>query len=95
MPKRSATRGDESVIALQALTFLASETERLERFLALTGLGPDDVRARASEPDFLVGVLDHVLADEPLLLAFCAEAGLAPEIPARARARLAGGGHGG
>jgi hypothetical protein len=94
MPKRSTTKGDESVIALQALTFIASETERLERFLALTGLGPDDVRARAEEPDFLAGVLDHLLADESLLLAFCAEAGLAPEVPARARAKLEGKSHG-
>ena len=39
-------------IALQALAFLATDGERLERFLALTGMGPDELRTRARERGF-------------------------------------------
>lgn len=84
------TREAAETVALQALGWLAAEPDRLARFLALTGTGPEDLRARAGEPAFLAAVLDHLLADERLLLAFAAEAGLAPEAPAAARARLPG-----
>jgi Protein of unknown function (DUF3572) len=57
-------------LAVAALGFIAGEPERLGRFLAMTGLGPASIRDAASEPQFLAGVLDHVAADEPLLLAF-------------------------
>ena len=36
-------------------------------------------------------MLDFVLADEPLLIAFCDEAGLPYDAPMRARAALPGG----
>jgi hypothetical protein len=76
-------------LAIAALTFLAGETERLERFLALTGLGPQSLRAAAREPSFLLGVLDHVASDEILLLTFANENGIDPEDVGRARDALA------
>jgi hypothetical protein len=76
-------------LAIAALTFLAGETERLERFLALTGLGPQSLRAAAREPGFLLGVLEHVAGDESLLLAFANENGIDPEDVGRARDALA------
>jgi hypothetical protein len=76
-------------LAIAALGFLAGEHERLERFLALTGLGPQSLRAAAREPSFLLGVLDHVAGDETLLLAFADERGIEPEDIARARDALA------
>jgi Protein of unknown function (DUF3572) len=94
MLKSSATSDEASVVALRALAFLAGDGGRLARFLALSGLAPEDLRARAGQAEFLAGVLDHLLADESLLLVFCAEAGLRPDVPARARAELAGGSHG-
>src|SRR6202049_2360545 len=78
-------------IAIAALTFLAGETERLERFLALTGLGPQSLRAAAREPSFLLGVLEHVASDETLLLDFTNEGGLNPEDVGRAVAALTDG----
>jgi hypothetical protein len=75
-------------LAVQALTFIAQDGERLGRFLAITGIGPAEIRDAAREPNFLAGVLDHVMADETLLLAFAEHAGIDPaEIP-RARAML-------
>lgn len=81
---------ESEVIALKALGFLASETERLERFMALSGLTPAAIRKQASEPQFLAGVLDHVLADQTLLLLFAESEGFTPGAVATARRQLPG-----
>jgi hypothetical protein len=75
-------------LAIQALTYLAGEPERLARFLALTGIGPDSLRAAAREPSFLAGVLDHLASDEALLTQFAAQAQVDPLAVAEARATL-------
>ncbi len=75
----------------QALAFIAEEPERLGAFLAASGIGPDAIRDAAREPGFLAGVLDHMLGDESLLLAFADSAGLNPASIARARRALGGG----
>lgn len=76
-------------IALAALAFLASESARLERFMALTGMTPDELRLRATEPDTLAAVLEYVLHDESLLLAFTANHGIDPAMVAPAHVLLA------
>ena len=58
--------------------------------MAATGLAPAELKLRAGDGNFLGGVLDYLLADESLLLAFAAEEGLAPDAPADARRRLTG-----
>jgi len=78
-------------LAIQALNFLATEPERLGRFLALSGLGPESIRTAAAESGFLAGVLAHLGEDEKLLVAFAAEAGVTPAEVDRARRLLAGG----
>jgi hypothetical protein len=77
-------------LAIAALGFIAAEPERLGRFLAMTGIGPDSIRDAAREPRFLAGVLDHVAGDEALLRGFAAEHELDPETVMRAREFLAG-----
>ena len=79
-------------LALRALAFLAEDPERLGRFLALSGIGPGELRSRAADPALLGGVLDHLLSDERLLVAFAAANGLKPEEAARARWHLPGAG---
>ena len=79
-----------SDIAVQALVFLAQDMDRLGQFLALSGLDPSRIREAAQDPGFLTGVLDHLLADEKLLVAFAANSGLRPERVAEARAALSG-----
>ena len=73
------------VLALQALDFLAQEPERLGRFLALSGIGPAQLRDSAGSPHTLAGVLDHLLQDESLLLVFCSLNGHLPQSVAPAR----------
>jgi hypothetical protein len=77
-------------IAVLALVFLAEDNERLGRFLALSGLDPRTIREAARDPAFLVGVLDHLMGDEKLLVAFAAGNNLKPQQIADARAVLAG-----
>lgn len=79
------------MLALDALTFLAGEPERLGRFLASTGIGPADLMARAADPALLARILDHVLADESLLHLCAAETGVPVERIVAARLRLPGG----
>jgi hypothetical protein len=87
---RRMTRELAESMAIQALTYLAGDGERLGRFLAVTGLGPDEIRAAAGEPGFLVGVLEYLASDEPLLSGFATEAGVAPTDIATAHMALGG-----
>ncbi len=77
-------------VAIAALAFIAAEPDRLGRFLAESGIGPQSVREAAREPQFLAGVLDHVGGDERLLLAFAAENKMDPDEVMRARDAIAG-----
>lgn len=77
-------------LAVQALAFLAPQPERLGRFLALTGIGPETIRAAASDRNFLAGVIEYVVSDEALLLEFAAYAQVKPAAVVRARAALSG-----
>ena len=79
---------DTETVAIKALSFLAGRPEELGRFLALTGVDPSSLRHSAVDPDFLGGVLDFLLQDEPLMLVFAEAEGIAPEAVAKARHRL-------
>jgi hypothetical protein len=92
MKARSAhAREAAEALAVQALSYIAQDGERLGRFLSLTGIGPAEIRTAAREPGFLAGVLDYLAGDESLLTAFAAEAGLDPSTIAAARLALGGG----
>ncbi len=81
---------DPHTLALQALAWLASDEERLVRFLNLSGLTPGGLRRTATEPASLGAVLDYLLAWEPLLMSFSEEHGVPPELIAQSRQRLPG-----
>ncbi|MGD0023961.1 MAG: DUF3572 domain-containing protein [Xanthobacteraceae bacterium] len=84
------TREAAELLAIQALAFIAEEPERLNGFVAVTGIATDRIRAAAQEPGFLAGVLAHMLGDESLLLAFAQSAGIDPADVARASSALGG-----
>ena len=87
---KSLSPSDAESIALRALGFLGDHRERLDGFLALTGIELAGFRAAAIEPGFLIGVLDHFASDESLLLSFAREMGLSPVMVVEARTILAG-----
>ncbi|MBS7704001.1 DUF3572 domain-containing protein [Chelatococcus asaccharovorans] len=91
-PQRPSPPPDPEEIALRALGFLAADDERLERFLGITGLGPDTIRESASQPGFLAAVLDYLASDEALLLTFAANHRLDPQAISHARQKIAGPG---
>ena len=84
------TRDQAEALAIQALTFIARDSERLGRFLAVTGIGPAEIRKAAGETGFLAGVLEYMASDDGLIGAFASETGLDPADINKARAALAG-----
>lgn len=84
------TRDWAEALAIQALGFLAEDGERLGRFLAFTGIEAQSLRDAAREPNFLLGVLDHLAGDERLLTEFATQKEITPEVVTRARDLLAG-----
>jgi uncharacterized protein DUF3572 len=87
---RSLTQQAAEGLAIQALTFIADDGERLGRFLVTTGIGPAQIRAAAQQPGFLVGVLEYIAGDERLLQEFAASAGFDPADVGKALAALGG-----
>ena len=89
LKSRQSTSVDSArSLAVSALGFIAADSDRLNRFLSLTGLGPDNLRTAAADPAFLGSVLDYLVADEKLLVEFAADSGLKPEAVARAHEAL-------
>ena len=76
------------IVAIQALSFVASDGTLLGRFLSETGIGPTTLRQSASDPAFLVNLLDFVLRDDNMLKDFAAHSGLPPDTIAAARDAL-------
>ncbi|MEJ1158787.1 DUF3572 domain-containing protein [Prosthecomicrobium sp. N25] len=90
MARESLSADDAEKIAVSALGFLAGRPEHLGRFLAETGLGPETIRAAASDPRFLAAVLAFLMGDEAVLLEFTEALRLRPTLVAIAHHRLAG-----
>ena len=86
MTKRAKNpRQIAEIVAIQALSFVAGEPERLGLFLAESGLGPDTLRSAATDPQFLAAVLDFVLRDDAMVMAFAKSVELDPTNVAAAR----------
>lgn len=84
-------RVDEAeAIALEALSFMATDAERMMRFLDACGLTPQTLRSAAAAPGFLAAVLEHFTADPALVEEYAANAERSPAEVARAREILGG-----
>ncbi len=73
------------IVAVQALSFLAGDPQRLGAFLAESGIGPETLRSAAADPHFLISVLDFVLRDDLTVKAFANASQLYPTNIAAAR----------
>ena len=81
----------KALLATSSLPMLDDELESLfARFFALSGLDQASLKARASEPAVLGGVLDFVLGDERLVLSLAETFDVPPEAFAKARRKLPG-----
>ena len=79
------------MIAVRALAWLAGNDDLMPVFLGTTGSTADDIRAQASDPAFLMSVLDFLAMDDAWIMGFCDDAGLPYETPMQARQALPGG----
>ena len=89
IPKVSFLPVDPPALALTALAWVLGDERRAQRFLDLTGLAPDDLRARIGTAEIQLSVLDFLCAHEPDLVSAADELGVAPAEIATARERLA------
>lgn len=89
MPARINT-DEAATLALHVLAHMAGDEEELDRFMALTGMGLDDLKTKADQPEVLIAVLEYYLNHEPSLLAMAEELGIDPMMPAVAHRALAG-----
>jgi hypothetical protein len=88
--KSSSGMADTTTIPLQFMTYLASDEDRLQTFCSTTGFGQNDLVAHLQDPAFQGFLLDFALADESLLLSFCADNELTPETVIKVRRALPG-----
>jgi hypothetical protein len=84
-------RESAEVLALNALGWLAGESEEIGAFLTATGLARGDLAALAREAGFLAAVLDFCLESDARVLACAAALGVPPTALAEARMALPGG----
>lgn len=75
---------ETAALALGALGFILSDDRRAQRFLDLTGLDADGLRAALSEEETHRAIIDFLCAHEPDLIAAADSLGVSPEALRRA-----------
>lgn len=78
--REPSSPSDPQALALNALGWVLSDQDRAERFLSLTGLTPEELRASLGEPSTLGAVMDFLCAHEPDLLGAADALGVQPEM---------------
>lgn len=79
---------DAAVLALRALAHVAGDDDLGPRLLAVTGLDPAELRARAGDPVVLAAVLEFLTSHEPSLIATAEALDVRPERLAAAQGVL-------
>lgn len=70
---------EASVLSLAALGWLLQDADRADRFLSLTGLDPDTLRAAIGETHTQVAVLEFLANHEPDLISAAEALAITPE----------------
>ena len=82
------TPNDPAAVALAALAAVVSDERRAQRFLALTGIGTEELRRRVGDPQLLAALIAFLEAHEPDLVAVAEQAGVTPAELIEARRAL-------
>ncbi len=86
--KSSTDLSDPSRLALAALGWVLADEDRAQRFLDLTGLTPDGLRAALAETGTHRAILEFLCAHEPDLLGAAAAMDIDPARLAAAKEEL-------
>ncbi|RVQ69693.1 DUF3572 family protein [Croceicoccus ponticola] len=81
---------DSATVALMALSWILQDQTLAERFLDLTGLLPDDLRAGLDRREIQSAILEFLAGNDADLVAAADGLGLAPERIVAARDNLTG-----
>jgi hypothetical protein len=79
---------DAVALALAALAATLGDERRAQRFLDLTGIGTDELRARAADPVLLAALIAFLEAHEPDLISVSQAIGIDPTSLSAARRQL-------
>lgn len=79
MPLAKPSQLDLAHVADACLGHLAENPEELLAFMQHAGLDPQYLRAAIGTKRLQNGLIDYFAANEPLLLALCANTGMSPE----------------
>jgi Protein of unknown function (DUF3572) len=88
MPPRSTNEAE--ALALSALAATLTDERRARRFLDLSGIGTDELRRRAGEPQLLAALLRFLEGHEPDLLDVAEALHVRPQELVAAREELEG-----
>ncbi len=72
------TPDDPIALALAALAATLRDERRAQRFLDLTGIGTDELKRKADDPQLLAALLRFLEAYEPDLVGVAEELGVEP-----------------
>jgi hypothetical protein len=90
MLRDKITNAAPEVLGLQALAHVAGDEDLGPRFLALSGMDAESLRARAGEAPVLAAVIEFLASHEADLLAVAAALGVKPEALIAAGQSLSG-----
>lgn len=82
---RDESDNDPEILALAALAATLGDERRARRFLDLTGIGTDELRARAGDPALLSAVIRFLESHEPDLVAVSRDLAVSPAALVQAR----------
>ena len=85
---RADSPTDPEALALAALAATLRDDRRAHRLLDLTGIGTEELRERAGEPELLAAVIRFLEAHEPDLVAVAEALGVAPGEIVEARQQI-------
>jgi hypothetical protein len=85
------TENDSIILGLRLLADVVADADLGARFLDLTGLTADDLRARADDPGVLAALIEFFAANEADLVAAAAALAVSPQQIVAAGGFLGGG----
>ncbi|HEY8596061.1 MAG TPA: DUF3572 family protein [Devosiaceae bacterium] len=79
MQQQTAEPAELEAVADACLGYLAGSPEELARFMQISGYSPEGLRSAVGSRAFALGLIDYFAANEPALVAMCANSGISVE----------------